>query len=85
MIKRLYCPHCDSNTKHDGEEQTPFLLRAMMRITTLGIGNCSSQNMYCTVCGQENYTYEPGLDRFTWARKGTGVYVDRGAYPGYHT
>lgn len=80
MKKTLYCPKCNKNTRHYGEQQTPLALRAMLRICTIGIGNCSSYDMYCPNCGNCNYTYEPGFDRFTWARRGTDTTVDRGLY-----
>lgn len=80
MKKTLYCPKCKRNTRHYGEQQTPAIIRGMMRLFTLGIGDASTYDMYCPICGLDNYRYEPGFDRFTWARKGTGVSVDAGLY-----
>lgn len=80
MNKTLYCPKCERNTCHYGEQQTPAVIRGMARLFTLGMLNVSSYDMYCLHCGDCNYTYEPGADRFTWAQEGTGVTVDRGIY-----
>jgi predicted nucleic-acid-binding Zn-ribbon protein len=80
MNKTLYCPKCERNTRHYGEQQTPAGIRVMARLFTLGMHNASSYDMFCPHCGACNYTYEPGFDRFTWAREGTGVTVDRGLY-----
>ena len=84
MNKTLYCPKCNRYTRHYGEQQTPAGIRIMARVFTFGIHNASSYDMYCPQCGWCNYTYEPGFSRFTWAREGTDVTVDRGLYR-YHT
>lgn len=80
MRKTLYCPRCKRNTGHYGEQQTPAVVRVFARLVTLGMLNTSTYDMYCPQCGDHNYTYEPFFHRFTWARKGTGVTVDRGLY-----
>ena len=79
----LYCPKCKEETLHDSLNVADKTERVLARVFTLGIMSGQVLDYFCVRCQKRNYRWERAYNRFTWARKGTGILVDEGIYGSY--